>query len=60
MGSFSLVISLTALLAMAIDGGRFEMNQSTMILSRGLGMHTIPIRLFNPAEIVVVELEGEE
>jgi len=29
-----------------------------MIVSRGLGMHTIPVRLFNPAEIVVVELEG--
>lgn len=41
------------------DGGIFTTGNSTMILSRGLGMHTIPIRLFNPAEIVVVDLEGE-
>lgn len=42
------------------DGGKFVHGSSTMILSRGLGMHTIPIRLFNPAEVVVVELEGVE
>lgn len=54
------VVSPSIRLFPKYDGGRFEMNQSTMILSRGLGMHTIPIRLFNPAEIVVVELEGEE
>lgn len=41
------------------DGGKFEQGSSTMILSRGLGIHTIPVRLFNPAEVVVVELEGE-
>lgn len=41
------------------DGGKFERDKSTMILSRGLGMHTIPVRLFNPAEVVVVELEEE-
>ncbi len=39
------------------DGGKFENGESTMILSRGLGMHTIPVRLFNPGEIVVIELE---
>ena len=27
-----------------------------MIVSRGLGSHTIPIRIFNPAELVAVEL----
>ena len=42
------------------DGGRFEIGKSTMILSRGLGMHTIPIRLFNPGELIVVELKEEE
>ena len=40
------------------DGGKFEQDNHMMIVSRGLGMHTIPVRLFNPAEIVVVELEG--
>ena len=51
------VVSPSVKLFTKYDGGRFEIDNSTMILSRGLGMHTIPIRLFNPAEIVVVELE---
>ena len=29
-----------------------------MILSRGLGTHTIPVRLFNPAELVVIDLKA--
>lgn len=43
------------------DGGLFEERGSRMVVSRGLGMHTIPVRLFNPAELVVIELapEGE-
>lgn len=42
------------------DGGEFKKGASIMLLSRGLGMHTIPIRLFNPGELLVVELETEE
>ena len=38
------------------DGGMFRQGKSTMILSRGLGMHTIPIRIFNPGELILVEL----
>jgi predicted MPP superfamily phosphohydrolase len=38
------------------DGGRFQEGNATLLLSRGIGMHTVPIRLFNPGEIVVVEL----
>ena len=30
-----------------------------MILGRGLGSHTIPIRIFNPGELIVVTLEPE-
>lgn len=41
------------------DGGIFKEYGKTMILGRGLGMHTIPIRIFNPGEIVVVDLEAE-
>lgn len=41
------------------DGGRFEEGNSVMILSRGLGMHTIPVRLFNPGELIVIDFEGE-
>lgn len=38
------------------DRGRFEAGSSTMILSAGIGTHTINLRPFNPAEIVVVDL----
>lgn len=38
------------------DGGMFSRGKSTMILSRGLGSHTIPLRFFNPGELVVIEL----
>lgn len=38
------------------DGGVFHEESSTMILSRGLGTHTLPIRIFNPGELVVLRL----
>lgn len=41
------------------DGGKFEEEDSVMILSRGLGVHTIPFRLFNPGELIVLDLEEE-
>lgn len=41
------------------DGGIFHEGESTMVLSRGLGMHTIYVRLFNPAELWVMEFEPE-
>jgi len=39
------------------DGGIFKEKNSMMILSRGLGSHTIPVRLFNPGELHVVYLQ---
>lgn len=39
------------------DGGRFEKDGKVMILSRGLGTHTLPIRIFNPGELVVIHLQ---
>ena len=51
------VISPSLRLFPKYDGGIFHEGESTMVLSRGLGMHTIYIRLFNPAELWVVELE---
>lgn len=39
------------------DGGRFDYGGSVMILSRGLGTHTLPIRIFNPGELVFVRLK---
>lgn len=41
------------------DGGLFEEYGKKMILGRGLGMHTIPIRIFNPGELVVIYLNAE-
>lgn len=32
---------------------------SVMILSNGLGSHTLPIRIFNPGQLVVLELDSE-
>lgn len=37
-------------------GGVYREDKSAMVLSRGLGMHTIPIRLFNPGEVAVIDL----
>lgn len=42
------------------DGGVFRELKSIMLLSRGLGIHTIPFRVFNPAELIVVELHPEK
>lgn len=42
------------------DGGVFREGKTTMLLSRGLGVHTIPVRIFNPGELICVELEPEE
>lgn len=36
-----------------------EGHKSVMILSHGLGSHTIPIRIFNPGQLVVLELDSE-
>ena len=38
------------------DGGKFVQGKATMILSRGLGTHTIPVRVFNPGELVSINL----
>ncbi len=42
------------------DGGLFEEGESRMLLSRGLGMHTIPVRVFNPGELLVVDFKKEQ
>lgn len=41
------------------DGGEFKEKDSVMILGRGLGTHTLPIRIFNPGELVVIELTAD-
>ncbi len=42
------------------DGGIFEKNGKKMLLSRGLGSHSIPIRFNNPGEIIVIHLKSIE
>ena len=39
------------------DGGVFKEGNSTMILSRGIGSHSIPIRFLNPGELIVIHLK---
>lgn len=41
------------------DGGMFTEDGKMMIVSRGLGAHTIPLRIFNPAELVEVIIKKE-
>lgn len=38
------------------DGGVFQTGDSTMIISRGLGIHSIEFRMWNPGELVVIEI----
>lgn len=51
------VISPRLVLFPKYDGGCFQIGSHTMILSRGLGTHTLPIRIFNPGELVVIHLD---
>lgn len=39
------------------DGGVFRTGGATMLLGRGMGSHTIPLRFFNPAELYDVQLK---
>ena len=41
------------------DKGLFEKNGTKMIISAGLGMHSIHVRVNNPPELVVVDLHKE-
>ncbi|MBO4373969.1 MAG: metallophosphoesterase [Lachnospiraceae bacterium] len=42
------------------DSGIYEMNGTKMLVSRGLGSHTINIRINNKPELIIVTLSGEE
>ncbi len=54
------VISPSLRLFPKYDGGEFREGKHTMILGRGLGTHTLPIRIFNPGELVVIYLKPEK
>ncbi len=51
------VISPRLTLFPKYDGGLFIKGDSKMIVSRGLGSHTLPFRLFNPCELVIIDLK---
>ena len=50
------IISPSLQLFPKYDGGMFVRGDTTMIVSRGLGMHTIPLRFLNPGELLAVTL----
>ncbi len=54
------LVSPRCILFPRYDGGRFERGQSVMLLSRGLGTHTLPVRLLNRAEFLYVTLRPAE
>lgn len=39
------------------DRGLFKEGNTTMILSKGIGTHTLPVRIFNRAEIIAITLK---
>lgn len=42
------------------DGGLFEEGNSRMLLSRGLGCHTIPFRVFNPGDLIFLQFKKSD
>ena len=50
------VISPAMKLFPEYDGGIFSEGNAKMVLSRGLGSHTLPIRIFNPGELILIRL----
>ncbi|MCR5303634.1 MAG: metallophosphoesterase [Lachnospiraceae bacterium] len=40
------------------DGGMYYKDGFSMIVSRGLGTHTVPVRIANPADLVVIDFKG--
>ena len=40
------------------DRGFFERNGKYMAVSAGLGEHTVPIRIFNPPQLILLTIEG--
>ena len=54
------VISPQLKLFPKFDFGTYTSGDTTMIVSRGIGWHTIPIRIFNKAEIVSVTVRKKD
>ena len=53
------VITPQARLFPKYDRGLFWKGEKAMVVSPGLGTHTINVRIFNPAQLIELKLEGE-
>lgn len=42
------------------DSGLYEGHNGKMIVSKGIGCHTLPIRLFNPAELIFIKIDSDK
>lgn len=54
------VVSPAVKLFPKYDGGLFEEGNSRMLLSRGLGCHTIPFRAFNPGDLIFLQFKKSD
>ncbi len=50
------IISPRYILLPPYASGLFEKNDKKMLVSRGLGSHTIPLRIFNPGDLMVIDV----
>lgn len=53
------IITPQAKLFPRYDAGHFKKAGKDLVVSRGLGTHTVNLRIFNPAELSVIRLKGE-
>ena len=42
------------------SGELTKVDDASVVVSKGIGIHTIKVRLFNPAEVVVMQIDGAE
>lgn len=54
------VISTNFTLFPKYSGGIYQEGEQTAVVSRGLGTHSVPLRLWNWTELIVLELSGNE
>ncbi len=57
---FGGVITPQAQIFPRYSGGHYKVGSTDVIVSKGLGDHTVKVRLFNRAEIVVLELHNQK
>lgn len=53
------VITPQACLFPKYSGGIYDVGKKKIVVSKGLGVHTIPIRLFDEAEVIILHVKGK-